>query len=227
MLNAEYFIHFFYLCESFAGITNLTLSGNASGFSCPMKSATCNGTTSALAAGSCNQLLSNGITTSGIYWIKPDNNPSFQVYCEQTFDTGGYTLIADLLRDNNILWVNMSASTGNLTDGQKLTDARIDAIWLRTDSEKRLLIRCRDGGIWGSAVASNWYNGEFLNSFRSNCIPYKGNAFSYGATINGWNDSRSWYQQTGSGGCLHGSGTGMAATGTSVTCNGDLQFLIK
>jgi hypothetical protein len=206
-------------CSFSCSLGNWSQSSNSCVYSCPGPSPTCNGSSPTYAGGSCNQLLSNGVSASGIYWIKPNANGALQVYCEQSFDTGGYTLIADLARTNTLLWPNFSDTTGNLSNGQKLSDANINAIWARAEMEKRLLIRCVGGGTWGSAVANAWYGGSFTSGYRSNC------GFSYGATIYGYGSS--WYQQNGGGGCLHGSYTNMSGQGTGVACTGDIQFLIK
>jgi len=95
-------------------------------------------------------------------------------------------------------------------------------------------------GIWGSAVADNWYGGSFVSGYRSSCTNiYMGQAnpnmqypFTYGKTIAGYGDG--WFQQNGRYGCLHGATTGLGLNqdmldsyNTGVYCSGDLQFLIR
>ena len=56
---------------------------------------TADGLTVATAGTSARQLLQNGVTTSGIYWINPGGlytDAPIQVYCDQTFDGGGWML---------------------------------------------------------------------------------------------------------------------------------------
>ena len=113
-------------------------------------------------------------------------------------------------------------SKPGLVPEQKLTDARINAIWGSLNMEKRMLIRCEGGGTYGSALAGNWYGSTFTGGFSSNCN------FAYGSTIGNWpSPGVSWYEQDGGGACLHGSGSNMSATGTNVPCVGNLQFLIR
>lgn len=189
---------------------------------CPANNQACDGSAVDLAGFSCNTLAANGYTKEGVYWIKPDANPGFQVSCANQ-DFNGYTIIASLTRTNGLLWANIKQTDGLLVPEQRLSDARINAIWATQGFEKRMLIRCAGGGTWGSAIAGNWYNSTFQSGYSSNC------GFSYGSTIGGWpSQGVSWYEQNGNGQCLHGSGQDMSATGTSVPCIGNnLQFLIR
>ncbi len=189
---------------------------------CPVNNAGCNGSDADHAAFTCKTLHDFATTQEGVYWIKPDGNPAFQVSCRNHEDFGGYTLIASLTRENGLMWANIPVKDGDLQPEQKLDDSRISAVWGNGGSEKRMLVRCENGGIWGSATAGNWYNSTYNGGFKSNCN------FQYGATIGGWPSAGvSWYQQNGNGECLHGSGGNMSGTGTGVPCTGSMQFLIR
>ncbi|MDD5213818.1 MAG: fibrinogen-like YCDxxxxGGGW domain-containing protein, partial [Candidatus Gracilibacteria bacterium] len=88
---------------------------------------------------SCLDILSKGGNIgNGIYWIKPDTNPTFQVYCDMTTDGGGWTLIAKTFANTNDA---LTGSVGNVYDYNsstftKLSDLNINSI-LSTNSGQR------------------------------------------------------------------------------------------
>ena len=168
------------------------------------------------------------ISTSvqGVYTLNPGGIATFQGYCaNQPSDANGYLLIAQVAQSTSYLWSNLPIGTGALGTNLRLTDAQINAVWNLAGSEKRMLIRCTGGVTWGSAVANNWYGGNFQSGFRSNCVPWNGHLFEYGATIAGYGNG--WYQQTGSGGGLHGTTSNLGLSSAGGSCSGDLQFLIR
>jgi len=104
------------------------------------------GDTSAMAVKNCKAVLdAGGSPPDGVYWIKPQST-AFQLFCDMTFDGGGWTLVAQGCDPN-------SSATGTIrTDPRawvgsnwKLSDADIDAA--RTAGTYQILIR----GTYGSA----------------------------------------------------------------------------
>ena len=73
---------------------------------CPAANSACNGSTPAKAALDCKQLLSNGVGSSGIYYINP-GGVVFQDYCDS-----GWTLVMRMANDGG-LGFNNSAWNGN------------------------------------------------------------------------------------------------------------------
>ena len=51
---------------------------------------------------SCKDLLTNWVTSSWTYWIKPDTNPAIMVYCDMSTDWGWWTVI--FKSSNPALW---------------------------------------------------------------------------------------------------------------------------
>lgn len=166
---------------------------------------------------SCQTLLDAGNSASGFYWLNP-NGTAFVAFCEMSFDGGGWVKIAESDADTAALWQDLIV--GNVSvNNQRLDTDRINEIW-NLPGNNRLLIKCSDDSHWGSAEASNWYQGNFEGNFRSNCD------FSYGQTINQYGSS--WYMQNGNGQCLHGDYYDIGATGGAVRCdNSNLQFFIR
>ena len=66
---------------------------------------------------SCSELYTAGKRTNGVYTINPDNGGAFDVYCDQTTDGGGWTVIQKRLDgsvDFYLDWDNYTRGFGNL-----------------------------------------------------------------------------------------------------------------
>ena len=81
-------------------------------------------------AKSCYSLKLGGFTTDGVYWIDPDKsgpNSAFQVYCDQTYSGGGWTLLLKATRGNTFSYGTNYWTTSNTLNDTDLTLNDADA----------------------------------------------------------------------------------------------------
>ena len=67
----------------------------------------------------CKELYYSGVTCSGVYTIKPDNLPAFDVYCDMETDGGGWTVFQrrmDGTEDFYRGWNEYTTGFGNLDE---------------------------------------------------------------------------------------------------------------
>lgn len=152
------------------GLMVLTFSN---GVTCPANNSYCDGSTSLKAAQSCAQLLSNGVSTSGIYYIGTSVS-SAQTYCDMTTDGGGWTLVLQtstgaitLNYDQEFYWV----SGNTLNPGTLNPSANTDAVYAAYSTVSGTTLRgCRNAStsciqmtLGSSSTAKAAFSGGWQN----------------------------------------------------------------
>ena len=113
----------------------------------------------ALSATSCNCLLVDGITTSGIYKVLIDDVPT-EVFCDMTSDGGGWTLVAVSAQGGNEwTWNNLALFTTSRTVFGTLDDMDISSQSFSNNYKNTGLhdIEMEDVMVrWASNLDSKW-----------------------------------------------------------------------
>ena len=90
-----------------------------------------------LAAYNCAEIYNSGERTDGLYTIKPDNLPAFDVFCDQTTDGGGWIVFQKRFNgsvDFFLNWNDYKQGFGDLTG----------EFWLGNDKIHRLTSADKD-----------------------------------------------------------------------------------
>lgn len=103
-----------------------------------------------------------------IYWIKPDSNPTFQVYCDMINDWWGWTLVMrgkwwDTTWWQTIWALNIWNSTSTVWNSFKFSDANINLI--ATNKTYRLI---GDGTFTVKRFAWGWTYNHLQNAIANN-----------------------------------------------------------
>lgn len=82
---------------------------------CPRPDSSCDGSSAAKVAESCDQLFFNGVTSDGLYWLQPRNNVAFQGYCDMEAGVGGWLLVVGIANSTSAHTSTGNVNGGNLT----------------------------------------------------------------------------------------------------------------
>ena len=97
----------------------------------------------------CKDAYQNGLTTSGVYIINPDNQNEFMVYCDMDTDGGGWTLIhcrfdGSVSFDRN--WTDYEIGFGNKTGEYWLGLSYIHRLTTSASQDLRVDMEDFEGG---------------------------------------------------------------------------------
>ena len=125
----------------------------------------------------CQDALTQGQTTSGVYTIQPDSQPSFQAYCDMETDGGGWTVFQRRM-DGSVnfyrYWTDYQQGFGSLTGEFWLG---LDKIHRLTSTGTQLRVDLQD--FYGSSVYAQYTNfsvGDSASKYILTVSGYSGTA---------------------------------------------------
>ncbi|XP_020909470.1 ficolin-2 [Exaiptasia diaphana] len=126
----------------------------------------------------CSEIFQSGERRNGEYTVNPDNQGSFQVYCDMTTDGGGWTVFQrrkDGSVDFYLNWQQYKTGFGNLNGEFWLGNDYIHRLTARTPSSLRVEIGDWDGS-WKYAKYGSFSVGAESDKYRLSFVGYSGSA---------------------------------------------------
>ncbi len=138
------------------------------------------GSSSVTAGKSCYSLMLDGITADGVYWIDPDGagaNTPFQVYCDMTYDGGGWTMLMKATTGTTFQYNATYWTTNNTLNPTDITRNNADAKYRSFNESPVTDIMAR----WPDAGDIRWLHN---------------NAWTARVALTGFNEFRNWGNHT-------------------------------
>ena len=125
----------------------------------------------------CKDAFNHGQTTSGVYIIRPDHQPEFQVFCDMDTDGGGWTVF-QRRKDGSVdfyrYWTDYQQGFGNLSGEFWLG---LDKIHRLTPTTTQLRIDMQDfDGNSRYAQYSSFSVGDSVSKYTLTASGYSGTA---------------------------------------------------